>query len=76
MLKSVIIVVVLLIALCYAAVFLTWNGQTKVDLVTWRLGGEPWWVQGVPAGLLPAAGAVIGAIATGVGLSSDWPFSP
>ena len=72
MIKSIIVVVVLLAGLCYSAFFLTWNSETKVDLVTLRAGGDPFWIQAVPVGFLPLAGLVIGALIMAVAAIGPW----
>ena len=72
MLKAILIVVLLLVALCYAALFLTWNGDMRVNLLVWRIGGDPWWLQSVPAGLLPVAGAVAGALVMAFAAWGPW----
>ncbi len=62
MIKSVIMVVLLLAGLCYAAFFLMWNVEAKVNLVTFRAGEQMLWIGNVPAGALPLLGAIVGAI--------------
>jgi hypothetical protein len=71
-LKAVLVVLLLLVGLCYAGAFLTWNGDTKVNLVTWHLGGDQRYVPNVPAGLLPIVGTIIGALVMAFAAWGPW----
>lgn len=72
MAKPVILAIVLLVGLTYAAFFLMWNSETKVNVVTLRLVGDPFWVEGVLMGVLPIIGALIGALAMAIALWGPW----
>ncbi|MCE5217995.1 hypothetical protein LLH03_13305 [bacterium] len=72
MVRSIIIVALLLVGLLYASLFLMWNAETKVDLVTWGSLGGPLWIGGVPAGFLPLVGALIGAAVMAIAAWLPW----
>lgn len=72
MVRSIIIVAVLLIGLCYVAFFLMWNADAKVNLVTWGIGGDPFWIEAVPVAFLPLLGAVIGALVMAIAAWLPW----
>jgi hypothetical protein len=70
--RSIILVALLLVGLLYASLFLMWNAETKVDLVTWGSMGGPLWIGGVPAGFLPLVGAIIGAAVMAIAAWLPW----
>ena len=72
MLRSIIIVVALLAALTYAAMFLNWNRDTTANIITLNVGTSQFWLPDIPIGLLPMAGALIGAIAMALAAWSPW----
>jgi len=66
-------VIALLIGLLYSFAFLMWNSADKVNVVTWRLlVPNPLWVEGVPVGILPLLGVLIGALVMLVATWSPW----
>ena len=72
MIKSVILVAVLLLALCYSAFFLMWNAEAKADVYTANVGGLQLHIPAVPVGFLPIVGALIGAFVMAVAAWGPW----
>lgn len=73
MVKAILIVAALVLCLLYTALFLKWNADTSVNLITWDLGGgNPWWFGDVAVGLLPIIGMALGALIMAVAAWVPW----
>lgn len=72
MVKSIVIVAGLLLLLFYSTFFLMWNSNTKANVVTLHLGGNPFWLEAVPIGILPLFGALVGALLMAVAAWVPW----
>jgi len=66
-----VIVLVLLLACTYLALFLNWNWK-PLDVVGWSLGGGDPYTQSMPVSLLVVVGILIGAAAMTVALWNSW----
>jgi hypothetical protein len=70
MLRAVLIVLVLLIACAYVALFLSWNA-TPQPVTTWQWGANKY-EQAMPVGLLFIIGVLVGAAAMALALWNPW----
>lgn len=72
MVRSIVLVAALLLGLLYSALFLMWNAETRVNVVVLNIGGPPFWIGGVPIGILPILGAIIGAAVMAIAAWVPW----
>jgi hypothetical protein len=70
--RSIVLVAALLLGLLYSAMFLMWNAETRVNVVVLNIGGPPFWIGGVPIGILPIVGAIIGAAVMAIAAWVPW----
>jgi len=55
-------IIVVVLAAAYAGLFLSWNGEAR-PIITWNIG-QPLYQDGLPLGLLPLAGVILGVVLT------------
>ncbi len=72
MLGAVIKVLLFVVVLAYAILFVWWNQALLVNLTLWEGPPEPRYLVGVPIGLVPLAGLVVGAIIMAVVAWGAW----
>jgi len=70
MVKVIVKVIIGLLALCYGALFLSWNMGPQ-EIISWQMGGWKY-SQPLPLGTLPFIGLVVGAVIMAIAAWSAW----